>query len=441
MTIQYNKIFKNALIFTPNGLEKADIAIKNEKIFAIGSFFSASADETIDCTGLTILPGIIDTQVHFREPGSEHKEDLHTGSAAAVAGGVTAVFEMPNTNPSTSTKLAFEDKINRANGRMYCDHAFYIGATTDNIEELPELEKLSGCAGVKIFIGSSTGNLLVADDANLEKIFSKAKRRIAVHAEDEYRLIERKHLAEQSGDVAFHPEWRDPESAFLATRRVVNLAKKTGAKVHVLHISTKEETEFLADYKDFISAEVLANHLTLAAPDCYEQFGSLAQMNPPIRDARHREALWRGVREGLFDLIATDHAPHTYEEKQKPYPQSPSGIVGTETFLPIMLEHVRAGRLTLARLIDATCSAPARLFGLRGKGRIAVGYDADLTIVDLKKSFVIRGSELHSKVKHTPYEGLHVTGKPMMTVIRGNFAMRDGELADKPFGKPLRFDV
>ena len=441
LTLTYDKIFKNGLIFTPNGLEKGDIAVKDGKIDAIGSFYPTQAEEVIDCDGLTILPGVIDTQVHFREPGAEHKEDLHTGSAQAVAGGVTAVFEMPNTNPTTTSAADFNDKLRRAEGRMYCDHAFYVGATADNAEILPELEVLPGCAGVKIFMGSSTGGLLVSDDNSLRRVLANGRRRVAVHAEDEERLLERKSIAEEGAHPRVHPVWRDVESAFKATRRIVKLARETRRKTHILHISTAEEVAFLAGHKDLISAEVLANHLTLAAPDCYERSGTLAQMNPPIREASHREALWRGVREGLFDAIATDHAPHTPEEKAKPYPQSPAGIVGVQTFVPIMLEHVRQGRLTLARFVDATASAPARLFGLKNKGRIAVGYDADLTVIDMKASFVIRGADLHSKSKHTPYEGLSVTGKPVMTVVRGAFAMREGTLADKPFGKPLDFDT
>ena len=434
-------LLKNAHVATVNGIIQTNIAVTSGKISAIGSLSDHKADNIIDCTGLHILPGVIDTQVHLREPGNEHKEDLETGGKSAIAGGVTSVFEMPNTNPSTTTAEALRDKLARAKGRMYTDHAFYIGATASNIHELADLEKMEGCAGIKIFMGSSTGDLLVADDSVLEQVLRSGHRRIAIHAEDEARLIERKDIATKGSNATYHPDWRDVTTALLATKRIVALAQKTKRKIHVLHISTAEEMVFLADYKDLVTVEVLVNHLTLTAPECYEKLGTLAQMNPPIRDARHRQALWQAVFDGTVDILATDHAPHTLEEKARPYPNSPSGMTGLQTLVPIMLDHIHHGRLSLERFVDLCCHAPARVFGLRRKGFIRIGYDADFTIVDLKKRFTVRNQDMHSKCGWTPFDGMELVGKPVMTIIRGNIVMDNDEIIGKADGKPLEFDI
>ena len=291
-----------------------DIGISNGRIAAIGGLGQASAGETIDCKGLHILPGVMDTQVHFREPGLTHKEDLETGSRSAVMGGVTAVFEMPNTNPLTVTEETFTAKIKAGHHRMHCDFAFFIGGTRENVQDLPELERAPGCAGVKVFIGSSTGALLVEDDESLRRIFQVIRRRAAFHAEDEYRLNERKPLRIE-GDPRSHPVWRDETAALMATQRLVNLARETGKRIHVLHISTKQEIEYLRDHKDVASCEATPHHLTLAAPECYERLGTLAQMNPPVRSADHREGIWYGIEQGIIDVLGSDHAPHTLEEK------------------------------------------------------------------------------------------------------------------------------
>jgi len=415
----------------------ADIAVSGERIAAIGTLSADSASETIDCTGLHLLPGVIDTQVHFREPGLDHKEDLASGSLSAVMGGVTGVFEMPNTNPLTVTREAFEDKIRRATGRMHCDFAFYVGGTHENVGELPMLEKLPGCAGVKVFMGSSTGSLLVPDDDGVEAILRAISRRAAFHSEDEYRLEERKGLR-VAGDPTSHPVWRDPEVALRSTRRLVALAHKTGKRIHVLHISTAEEMLFLADHKDVASVEVTPHHLTLDET-AYVRIGSLAQMNPPVRDKAHRAGIWAGVDNGVADILGSDHAPHTREEKLKPYPQSPSGMTGVQTLVPIMLDHVSAGRMSLERFVDMTSAGPNRLFGIANKGRIAVGYDADLTVVDLKRRETITNDKVASKAGWTPYDGVSVTGWPVGTVIRGNRVMWEGELVTPASGKAIRF--
>jgi dihydroorotase len=433
----YDLIFKHGTIVNQDGIHQADLAVTGECIAAIGDLSAATAAETVDCTGLHLLPGVIDTQVHFREPGLDHKEDLATGSLSAVMGGVTGVFEMPNTNPLTVTREAFEDKVRRATGRMHCDFAFYIGGTHDNVGELPMLEKLPGCAGIKVFMGSSTGSLLVPDDGGVEAILRAISRRAAFHSEDEYRLEERKDLR-VAGDPTSHPVWRDPEVALRSTKRLVALAHKTGKRIHVLHISTSEEMLFLADHKDVASVEVTPHHLTLDET-AYVRLGSFAQMNPPVRDKAHRAGIWAGVDNGVADILGSDHAPHTREEKLKPYPQSPSGMTGVQTLVPIMLDHVNAGRMSLERFVDMTSAGPNRLFGIANKGRIAVGYDADLTVVDLKRRETITNERVASKAGWTPYDGIEVTGWPVGTVIRGNRVMWQGELTTPAIGRPIRF--
>jgi dihydroorotase len=415
-----------------------DIGITAGRIAEIGSLTQAAAAEVIDCKGLHILPGVIDTQVHFREPGLTHKEDLETGSRSAVMGGVTAVFEMPNTSPLTVTEAEFTDKIKRAHHRMHCDFAFFIGGTRENVQDLPRLERAPGCAGVKVFIGSSTGALLVEDDDSLRRIFEVIRRRASFHAEDEYRLNERKSLRVE-GDTRSHPVWRDETAALMATQRLVALARETGRRIHVLHISTKEEIEFLRDHKDVASCEVTPHHLTMAAPECYERLGTLAQMNPPVRSADHRAGIWRGIEQGIVDILGSDHAPHTLEEKARTYPASPSGMTGVQTLVPLMLDHVNAGRLSLARFVDLTSAGPSRLFNIACKGRIAAGYDADFTIVDLKRSETITNKWIASRAGWTPYDGVRVQGWPVGTVVRGRRVMWQGELTTASQGEAVRF--
>lgn len=436
-TNEYELILTNGTIVNHDGIWRGDVAIANGKIVELGDLSSKSANERIDCQGLHILPGVIDTQVHFREPGGEHKEDLESGSLSAVMGGVTGVFEMPNTNPLTVTRAAFEDKIKRATHRMHCDFAFYIGGTHENVGELPMLEKLPGCAGIKVFMGSSTGSLLVADDDGVEAILNAITRRAAFHSEDEYRLEARKDIREP-GNPASHPIWRDVEAALMCTKRLVALAHKTGKRIHVLHISTAEEMVFLADHKDVASVEVTPHHLTLDET-AYETLGTYVQMNPPVRDKAHRAGVWSGVEQGVADILGSDHAPHTREEKDQPYPQSPSGMTGVQTLVPIMLDHVNAGKMSLERFVDMTSHGPNRLFNIAGKGRIAKGYDADLTIVDLKREETITDDWVASRAGWTPYHGKKVTGWPVGTFVRGNKVMWQGELTSPAKGEAIRF--
>lgn len=440
MTTAFDLIIKDGTAVLPEGTVAADIGIVGGKIAAIGSLDTREAADVFVARGLHILPGVIDTQVHFREPGLEHKEDLETGGRAAVLGGVTAVFDMPNTNPPAVSAEALADKLRRAKGRMACDYAFYVGGTADNIGSLHELEQLPGCAGIKVFIGSSTGSLLVEDAPTLRAILSRLTRRSAYHCEDEARLRERKPLAE-TGNPASHPIWRDEVAALMATERLVNLAQELRKPVHVLHVSSAEEMAFLRERKPqgMVSVEVTPHHLTLKAPDAYERLGTLAQMNPPVREARHREALWAALRDGIVDILGSDHAPHTLEEKARPYPQSPSGMPGVQTLVPIMLDHVNAGRLSLERFAALTSSAPAELFSLQDRGRIAPGYEASFTVVDLNAEREITNGWIASRCGWTPYDGVRVKGWPIATLLRGQTVMLDGAIMVDPIGEPLAF--
>jgi dihydroorotase len=376
--------------------------------------------------------------VHFREPGLEWKEDLETGSRGAVLGGVVAVFEMPNTDPNTTNPDAMADKLARARGRMHCDHAFYIGGTHENAAHLGELERLPGCCGVKVFMGASTGSLLIADDEGVEAVLKAVNRRATFHSEDEYRLAERRPLA-RPGDWTSHPEVRDAQSAIQSTERLVRLARKQGKRIHVLHVTTGEEIEFLARNKDVATVEITPQHLTLVGPEAYERLKGFAQMNPPIRDARHQPGLWRAITMGVADVLGSDHAPHTREEKAKPYPASPSGMPGVQTLVPVMLTHVADGKLTLERFVDLTSAGAIRVFGPAGKGRLAEGYDADLTIVDLNARRTIQHSAMATRSGWTPFDGFEAKGWPMATIIRGRVVMRDDEVIAEGTGEPVRF--
>lgn len=438
MAASYDLILKGATVVNHDGESVRDIAASGGRIAAIGRLENAAAAEIVDAKGLHILPGVIDTQVHFREPGLEHKEDLETGSRAAVAGGVTAVFEMPNTKPLTTTAELLADKVRRAKNRMFSDFAFYVGGTRDNVADIPALERLEGSAGIKVFMGSSTGDLLVDDETSLDRIIGAISRRAAFHAEDEARLIAR--MGERvPGNPATHPVWRDETAALMATTRLARLAEKHKRRVHVLHISSAAEMEFLAAHKDWVSVEVTPHHLTLAAPDCYERLGTYVQMNPPVRDERHRAAIWAGLASGVVDVLGSDHAPHTREEKDHAYPASHSGMTGVQTLVPVMLDHVNAGRLSLQRFVDLTSHGPQRLFGIVGKGRIAVGYDADFTIVDMKRKETITNGWIESRCGWTPYHGVSVKGWPVGTYVRGRRVMWQGEIIGPAHGQPVRF--
>jgi dihydroorotase len=437
MAATYDLILTGGTVVNHDGQGDRDVGVRDGRISAIGDLAQASAGNRIDCRGLHVLPGVIDSQVHFREPGMEHKEDLEAGSRAAVLGGVTAVFEMPNTNPLTTSEAALADKLRRATGRMHCDFAFWVGGTRENARDVGELERLPGAAGIKVFMGSSTGDLLVEDDEGVASILRNTRRRAAFHSEDEFRLRER--LGERvADDPSSHPVWRDELAALQCTERLVRIARQARARIHVLHISTSEEIAFLEGQKDVATCEATPHHLTLSADD-YARLGTLLQMNPPVRDKRHRDGVWRGVSQGVIDVLGSDHAPHTLEEKAKPYPQSPSGMPGVQTLVPVMLDHVNAGRLTLERFVDLSCHGPNRIFGMARKGRIAAGYDADFTVVDMKRAETITNAQAGSKARWTPYDGMRVTGWPVGTIIRGNRVMWEGEIVTTGQGRPVEF--
>jgi len=438
MSETFDLLIRGGIAATPNGIAQADIGVVKGRIAAIGSFPNAKAAEIFEAKGLHVLPGVMDTQVHFREPGNEHKEDLATGGLAAILGGVTSVFEMPNTNPPTTDAAAIADKLARAKGRMQCDHAFYAGATPQNIAELAALERMPGVCGIKAFLGSSTGTLLLSKEPDILAALKSGKRRVAVHSEDEDRLIERKKFAER-GKPTTHPVWRDAEAARLSTERVLRLARAAGRRLHVLHITTGDEIPLLAAAKDIATAETTPQHLTLSAPECYERLGSYAQMNPPIRDESHRQALWQAVREGVIDVIGSDHAPHTREEKDREYPDTPSGMPGVQTLATILLDHVNKGNLTLERFVDLTASGPQRIFGIAGKGRIARGYDADFTIVDLGLTREITNAWIASRCGWTPFDGMKTKGWPVAAILRGKTVMRDFAATGPAQGEPVRF--
>lgn len=434
----FDLVIRGGTIVNEDGVRPGDVAIREGRIVRIGAVPDGSAAETLDAAGLHVLPGVIDSHVHFREPGGEDREDLESGSRAAVLGGVTAVFDMPNTDPSTTSAETLADKVRRARGRMFCDFAFYPGATTENIDELPELESLEGAAGIKVFMGSSTGNLLLDDPVLIHRMLSKLRRRAAFHCEDEARLKARRSL-QVAGDPSSHSLWRDPEAAAMAIRQLTGIARDTGARIHILHVSTAAELAVIAENRDLATCEVTPHHLMLTAPDAYERLGACAQMNPPLREAVDCAAMWDAIGQGLVDTIGSDHAPHLLEAKAKPYPASPSGMPGVQTLVPVMLDAVAAGRLTLQRFVDMTSHAPARVYGIAGKGRIAIGYDADLTLVDLKARREITNDWIASRCGWTPYAGMSVTGWPTATIVRGRVVMREDEIIGPAHGEPVRF--
>ena len=437
MPDNFSLIIKNGFCYIDGKLQKTDIALLNDKIKKIGSI-SLNSSKVFDATNKIILPGIIDTQVHFREPGSTDAEDLESGSRAAVLGGVTSVFEMPNTNPPTSNLVEFEKKLQLAKNRMFSNYAFYFGATPENTNQLSKLKNLKGCCGVKLFAGSSTGNLLVDKEADIEKVISNSDRIVSIHSEDEEILNLRKKFIKK-GNVHSHPEWRNTESAMSSTRRVVKIAERYNKKIHVLHVTTKEEVDFLAMHKKNVTFETTPQHLTLYAPDCYNKLGTYAQMNPPLRTKDHYDRLWTAIKNNIVDVLGSDHAPHTKKNKKKEYPESPSGMPGVQTIFPVMLDHVNNGRLTLEQLIKLMCENPCRIFGIKNKGFIKENFDADLTIVDMKKDQTIKDEMMASKCGWTPFNNYKVKGFPVATIVNGQIAMENNKIVSKALGKPLAF--
>ncbi len=437
MSDNFSLIIKNGSCYIDGKLTKTDVGLLGNEIKKIGKIELNSA-KVYDATDKVVLPGIIDTQVHFREPGSTDAEDLESGSRAAVLGGVTSLFEMPNTNPPTSNLIEFDKKLQAAKNRMHSNYAFYFGATPDNTDQLAKLKDVEGCCGVKLFAGSSTGNLLVDKEADIEKVISSSDRIVSIHSEDEDIIKLRKKFIKK-GDVQSHPEWRNVECAMSSTRRVVKIAERYNKKIHVLHITTKEEVDFLAMHKKNVTFETTPQHLTLYAPDCYENLGSYAQMNPPLRTKEHYDRLWVAIKNNVVDVLGSDHAPHLKENKDKEYPNSPSGMPGVQTIFPVMLNHVNDGKLTLQQLINLMCENPCKIFGIKNKGFIKEGYDADLTIADMNKEVIIKNEIIASKCGWTPFNNYKVKGFPVGTIVNGNLVMSDGKVIIESKGTPLKF--
>lgn len=433
-------MIKNSTAILPTGPAAVDVLVSDGLIREIGASLSAPGAEILDAKGLTLIPGAIDPQVHFREPGMEWKEDLASGSRAAAAGGVTGFLEMPNTQPPTTTAALMAAKKELAARKCLVNYNFFIGATP---EALPDLDETPNVCGIKIFMGASTGSLLVDKQEDLERIFSRGRRLIAVHAEDEALIRENKARYGAAARPEDHGLIRSPEVALRATQRAVELCRKYHRRLHILHMTTQEEAEFLAGIKAGLplSAEVCPQHFLLPAPDCYERLGTYAQMNPPLRERRHGEALWRALKAGVIDCIATDHAPHTREEKDKGFPHAPSGMPGVETSLPLMLDRVNQGLCTLPEVVRWMCENPARLYGLKGKGRIEPGYDADLVLVDMAREKVIEDGKLQTKVNWSPYAGWKVKGWPLMTFVNGHLVFAEGEFFADRMGREMAIDA
>ena len=431
-------IIKNGLCYIDGKLKKADIGINNSKISEIGSLENKKSTEVFDAKNLTVLPGCIDTQVHFREPGSTDAEDLNSGSRAAIVGGITSVFEMPNTNPPTSSKKEFSNKLKLAKDRMYCNYAFYFGATPENYKEFSELKDLEGCCGIKLFAGSSTGNLLVNKEEDIEKVFQNSSKIVSVHSEEEEILNMRKKLIKK-GDVKTHPIWRNEVSAIASTRKIVKIAERFKKKAHILHVTTRDEVDFLSQHKGNISFEITPQHLTLSSPECYEKLGTYAQMNPPIREKIHQDRLWYAVKNDFVDIIGSDHAPHLKANKEKTYPDTPSGMPGVQTLLPVMLNHVNEGKLKLEQLVKFLCENPANIFGIKNKGFIKESFDADFTIIDLEEIIEIKNEKIESKCGWSPFDGDKFKGNPVATIINGEIKMKNGKIIGDPTGKSIKF--
>ena len=429
-------LIKNAHVVLPSEIAQVNVLIDGDKIADIDAAVQTKADVVVDAAGKHLLPGIIDDQVHFRDPGLTHKEDLITGSRAAAKGGVTTFLEMPNTNPTTTTVERLAEKLAYAAKNCRANFGFYIGATTENVDELAAATR---APGIKIFIGSSTGPLLVDDQDALERIFEKTTLPITAHCEDESTFRANFERIAPDGDVADHSRVRDHLCAKIATERAIGLAHAFDHRFHVLHVSTGDEVPIIADHRNRITAEVCPHHLFFNVDD-YERLGTLVQMNPSIKNADDNQRLWQALLDGHIQVIATDHAPHTLEEKNVPYPKSPSGLPAVENLLPLILNQVNAGKCTLQQLVSWMCDAPARTWDMVDKGRIAVGYDADLVLVDLQMEKEIRNEEQLTKSGWSPWHGTTLTGWPVQTWVLGQLVYRNGEVDDSIRGREVQFD-
>ena len=417
-----NLLVQNAMMVLPDGIVEGDLRVANGRIKTIapqGGLVPQNGEHVIDGVGLHLLPGAIDPHVHFRDPGNPEKEDLESGSRAAVAGGITGFLDMPNTVPNATNRVQLEAKIAVAGQKAVNHHGFFIGATNDNVADMQSVEGMDGVCGIKIFMGSSTGDLLVHEQKHLENIFANTGGIIATHAEDEDRLQSR--IAQYKGrtDIAAHAECRDVECALIATKRASALAKDHDHRLHIVHLTSGAEADWLALNKgDLITTEVCTQHLTFDQDDV-EELGVRALMNPPIRYTEDKNSLWKRLKDGTIDCVVTDHAPHTLEAKSVGYPNAPAGMPGVETSLPLMLTHAMNGKCSVSDVVKWMCAGPARVYGMQNKGSLIEGYDGDLTLVDLETRRTITDADVWTRVGWTPYAGMELTGLPMWTVVDG----------------------
>lgn len=428
-------LIRNATVVFQDSTEKLNVLIEGHRIASIDAPDSARADEVVEANGLHLMPGLIDDQVHFREPGLTHKEDLHHATRACAKGGVTSFLEMPNTKPNTITVHALEEKLAIAARSCHVNYGFYIGATPHNLDAL---QKATRTPGIKIFIGSSTGDLLVDEQEALERIFAETTLPICAHCEDEATVKANSARLNGGHDISDHSKIRDHKAAIIATKRAVELAERHKHRFHVLHVSTAEEVEFLRGTSDLITAEACPHHLFFNIED-YPRLGTLIQMNPSIKTAADNEAVWQGLLDGTLEVVATDHAPHTLEEKRQPYPKSPSGLPAVENYLALLLNEVNRGRCTISQVASWTSAAPARVWNLQNKGRIIEGYDADLVLVDLNKSQTILNENQLTKCGWSPWHGETLQGWPVRTWVMGQTVFADGKVIDGVRGQEILY--
>ena len=429
-------LISGATCILPTGQARVDLLIENGKILGIDPPQGASVDETIHAEDLVVIPGVVDDQVHFRDPGLTHKEDLHTATRACAKGGVTSFLEMPNTKPTTTTCDRLTEKLTLASEKCLVNYGFYIGATPANLDELKTAKRTPG---IKIFIGSSTGDLLVDNQQDLERIFAETTLPICAHCEDEATVRANSLRLNGGSKYKDHSQSRDEAAAVIATKRALDLAIRHRHRFHVLHVSTAAETELLRDPQGLITAEACPHHLFFNVDD-YERLGSLVQMNPSIKTSADNEGLWRALKDGRIQVIATDHAPHTLEEKQQPYPKSPSGLPAVENSLALMLDCVNAGICSLESVVHWMCDAPSRVWDMVGKGRIAEGYDADLVLVDLGRKQTVRNENQQTKCGWSPWDGVTLQGWPVRTIVGGKTVFLDGKFDESIRGNEIIFD-
>ena len=435
-------LVQNATMVLPNRIVEGDLRVSDGLIKTIAPFGGLQpeiGEQVIDGTGLHLLPGAIDPHVHFRDPGNTEKEDLESGSRAASAGGITSFLDMPNTSPNAINRSAIEAKIASAAKKSVTHHGFFIGATNSNISDLQSVEGMDGVCGIKIFMGSSTGDLLVHEQKHLENIFANTGGIIATHAEDEERLQSRIPKFEHRKDIAAHAECRDVECALIATKRAAALANDHDHRLHIVHLTSGKEADWLVSNKgDLITTEVCTQHLTFNQDDV-EKLGSRALMNPPIRYTEDRDKLWKRLKDGTIDCVVTDHAPHTLQAKSVGFPNAPAGMPGVETSLPLMLTHSVEGKCSVSDIVKWMCAGPAKVYGIKNKGSLVEGFDGDLTLVDLENNRVIQDSDTWTKVGWTPYAGMELTGWPIYTIVDGNIVHKreiDGSLRGIPVTLP-----